>query len=614
MGTRDVAGAAGATDPRLPLVRMQGLCVETGHGYPIVQDVDFTLGHGEVLGIVGESGSGKTTTALALVGHVSPGIRIVGGVITAQGVTIDATDRRAAAALRGPLFSYVPQSPGTALNPIMRVGAALNEAREHSSIRAADGSRESRKDLYASVLDSVGLPGDDDFLRRFPHQLSGGQQQRVCIAIALMSGSKIIILDEPTTGLDVITQAGVLRRLDALRQERGVSMIYISHDLGVIAQVASRVAVMYAGRIVETGATSAVLRTPSHPYTRGLIASTPDHRHPHMLVAMLGTGTGPDRTGQACGFRSRCGRRLDICDRSMPPLAENASGGNHAVRCFNPAQGDPLAVIPSRPSEVALKGPASIVLAVDKLRVEHHSATNRLVAVSDVSFQIGRGECLALLGESGSGKSSLARAVAGLQDYQSGSLDFHGETLAVRARDRSRRHLSEIQIVFQNPASALNPREDVQAAIERSQQAGGAAQSTANPTVPELMAMVELSSTLLHRYPRELSGGEKQRVCLARALASRPTLMICDEVTSALDVSVQAAILMLLQRLRDQLGLSMLFITHDIGVVASIANRIIVLNKGVICESGPVDTVLAAPASAYARDLINAAPSFGSAY
>jgi peptide/nickel transport system ATP-binding protein len=599
------------SSPHVPLVRMQGLCIETGNGYPIVQDVDFSLGRGEVLGIVGESGSGKTTTALSLVGHVSRGILITAGVITTESRRIDATDRHAATALRGPLFSYVPQSPGTALNPIMRVEAALNEAREHSTIHAANGSRAARRDLYASVLESVGLPQSDEFLRRFPHQLSGGQQQRVCIAIALMSGSKVIILDEPTTGLDVITQAAVLRKLDALRQERGVSMIYISHDLAVIAQVASRVAVMYAGRIVEIGDTSAVLRAPLHPYTRGLIASTPDHRNPYALVPMLGTGAGPDRTGQACGFRSRCDRRIEVCDKQMPPLAGTALGDGHSVRCFNPAQGDLLARFPRHATTAAPGGPTLPILAVNGLRVEHHGRGGRFVAVSDVSFTIGRGECLALVGESGSGKSSLARAIAGLQDYQGGSLNFQGETLAVRAKDRPRNHLSQLQIVFQNPSSALNPREDVQAAIERAQRAVRSVGSKPGPGVADLMRMVELPPALLHRYPRELSGGEKQRVCIARALASQPTLMICDEITSALDVSVQAAILVLLQHLQDQLGLSMLFITHDIGVVASIANRIIVLSKGVICETGLVDVVLDTPTSDYARNLISSAPTFG---
>jgi peptide/nickel transport system ATP-binding protein len=598
-----------------PLAEMRGLCVETAHGDPIISDVDLTLGRSEILGVVGESGSGKTTTALALVGYAPKGVRLVKGTIRIDGHDIDVTDEQATSALRGSFFSYVPQSPGTALNPAMRIGTALREMhdRRHQS-HNGDGPATEWQRACMSALDSVGLPGTPDFLRRYPHQLSGGQQQRVCIAIALLSGSKAILLDEPTTGLDVITQAGVLCELSTLQRERGVSMVYISHDLAVVSKIATRVAVMYAGRIVETGDTASVLQNPSHPYTRGLVNSTPDHTSAKTIVAMRGTAAAPARGVDACSFAPRCNLRSKECITHLPQLVPTRSVPARLTRCYHPVDNQP----DTRPTLELVRSAETTanentVLSVTNLAVEHHVRGDIIRAVRDVSFDISQGECLALVGESGSGKSTIARTIIGLQPHQGGTVSFLGETLAMTAGKRTSEQRRRLQIVFQNPQSALNPHETISAAIERGRTLSRADANAPARSVADLMEMVRLPSTLLRRYPRELSGGERQRVCIARALACAPDLIVCDEITSALDVSVQAAVISLLQDLRSQLGLSMLFITHDMGVVANLADRVIVLDKGLICEVGPVEDVLHASQSDYARTLIEAAPTMASA-
>lgn len=598
------------SEPRLAtLAEIRGLRIETAYGDPIVQDVDLTLGRGEVLGIVGESGSGKTTTALAMMGYASTGIRLAAGTLDVDGKHYEVGDLRAMAALRGAVFSYVPQSPGTALNPTSRVGTALVEMlRRRTKRTGLSFSRQKERETCLAMLESVGLQATDEFLRRFPHQLSGGQQQRVCIAIALMSGSKAIILDEPTTGLDVVTQAAVLRELALLKDQRGVAMVYISHDLAVVAQVASRVAVMYAGRVVEIGATDVVLHAPAHPYTRGLIAATPDHRAPKALKPMKGAALGPDRRSIACSFSPRCERVTEICTTQIPPLDGLRDSSDHRKRCFHPVVGDPTEADPLNFVRGVSKAEDAPILVVDQLRVEHRSHFGRFVACNDISFSIGHGECLALVGESGSGKSTLARAIIGLQARHGGSVRFRGEELAMTAAKRTAEQRRRLQMVFQNPQSALNPREIISTAIERGRGIGADSAAQAVP-IAKLMELVQLPSTLLHRYPRELSGGERQRVCIARALACRPDVVVCDEITSALDVSVQAAVLKLLHDLRRDLGLAMLFITHDMGVVANLANRVIVLNRGSICEAGPVAEVLEHPKSSYAQNLIAAAPT-----
>jgi peptide/nickel transport system ATP-binding protein len=463
-----------------------------------------------------------------------------------------------------------------------------------------------------AVLERVHLPGDRAFQRRFPHQLSGGQQQRVAIAIALVCTPPVVVMDEPTTGLDVITQAVILKEIDRLRSSgirgdgTGLAIVYVSHDLAVVAYIADRIAVMYAGRIVEEGPAAGVLARPRHPYTRGLVSSIPDHLTPRRLRGMPGVAVGVGERPTGCAFASRCPQHLDACDLSVPALSETSS--EHHVRCIQWQQTPPLTLDQVLEPMSAVRAELSL-LAVENLRAEHRVRSGAVVAAHDVSFSIAGGECLALVGESGSGKTTIARCVAGLHAPSKGQILLSGTALAGSARDRSREQRRRIGIVFQNPYDSLNPRHRVRdiiarpAVLLRELSHHEAAKETAS-----LLERVRLSQRLAMRFPTELSGGERQRVAIARALAAQPDLLICDEVTSALDVSVQAAVLELLASLRSELRLAMLFISHDLGVVASVADRVIVLERGLICEQGRVDVLLRHPTHEYTQRLIVAAP------
>jgi peptide/nickel transport system ATP-binding protein len=532
------------------VLRAEHLRVETSGGKPIIGDVSFDLGRAEILGIVGESGSGKTTSALALLGMAHPGARLAGGVVQADGREIKVTEPSAVGALRGRFISYVPQSPGTALNPVMRVDGAMREMLRRCPVARRPPKPEWNSRI-ADVLKKVGLPTGREFRRRFPHQLSGGQQQRVCIAIALLSGADVMILDEPTTGLDVITQASVLAELERLRTELGLSMLYISHDLAVVSQVSDRVLVMYHGEIVESGPVRHILRTPEQDYTRQLLSASLDHREP-----------------VAPQFR-------------VEPRADSESQIDDAP-----------------------------VLVAQDLTIEHRNGGKVVASVNDVSFAIPNGSCLALLGESGSGKSTIARSVVGLKARASGTVRLNGDNLAAEVGRRTNQQRRRLQMVFQNSAAALNPRENVGIAISRGQAHLSSQEKARAGTVEYLLELVRLPANFRHRMPRELSGGERQRVCIARALGAAPSVIVCDEITSALDVSVQASVLKLLKELQRDLGLSLLFITHDMGVVSYIADSVVVLDHGRVCEAGETEEVLHRPQSEYVKRLMAAVPTF----
>ena len=584
-----------------PLVSVERLHVKTASGLPIVEDVSFALAAGEGLGIVGESGSGKTTTLLAMLGYSQPGTTISDGDVRVGGVTMTPTKGRAQRKLRGKVVSYVPQNPAGSLNPSMRVSDAITDMiKAHHDDGAAVPP-------LADALERVGLSGSTEFQRRFPHQLSGGQQQRVCISIALVCEPPVIVLDEPATGLDVVTQARLLDELLRLRTEVGVSMIYVTHDLAVVAGFADRIAVMYAGRIVEEGPTGEILRRPKHPYTRGLLNSIPDHARPTRLVPIPGVAVGMGNRPPGCAFAPRCPLHFEKCDVSMPALRE--VGALHASRCLRPedVSSSPRS---SSASRTELSVPATPLLSVRNLRAEHRGRGEVVVAAKDVSFTLNRGECVALVGESGSGKTTIARTIAGLHPIDGGQIMLDDESLPAEARRRSRTQRQRIQIVFQDPSDALNPRHTVRGAIGRPAQVlRGLSRRDADDEADRLLGLVRLPQGLGDRYPTELSGGERQRVGIARALAAEPEVMICDEITSALDVSVQAAVLSLIAELRESLGLSILLITHDLGVVSTIADQVLVLDRGLIVESGDTPTLLTHPEHPYTRSLLAAAPS-----
>jgi len=584
-----------------PVIRVVNLSLGLRTGEPVVEDVSFAVGRGEILGLVGESGSGKTTTALSLLGYTRTGVVVRGGTIEVGGESIMGRDARSLRSVRGKVVSYVPQDPGGALNPSLRVGDAIMDV-----LRAHRAERASSESVQAA-LERVELGADPQFGHRYPHQLSGGQQQRVTIAMASVCEPPVAVLDEPTTGLDVLTQDRILTELARLRDEDGMAMVYVSHDLAVVAKMADRIVVMYAGRVVENGPAAEVIERPRHPYTRALVAAIPDFRRPRALQGIPGVSVGVGEWPAGCAFAPRCQHQQERCHSAVPALTRATP--QHTVRCV---RWDEIA-LPERAAEGGRTATAASgerpLLEVSGLEVRYRSGRSARPAVSDVSFAIESGRCVALVGESGSGKTTVGRCVAGLHVPTAGRIAFDGVELAGSSRSRSLDQRRRIQIVFQNPFESLNPRHRVAASIERPLRVlRRLSRADAQREVGDLLERVRLPKRLGDRFPIELSGGERQRVAIARALAAKPDLLVCDEVTSALDVSVQAAVLELLAELQRDLRLSMLFITHNLGVVACIADSVLVMDRGSLCESGPVSQVLSAPSDEYTQRLLSAAP------
>jgi peptide/nickel transport system ATP-binding protein len=581
-----------------PVLSVQGLVLTTRAGRRIVDGVSLEVGKGELLGVVGETGCGKTSTALACLGFFRPGIKHAGGTIVVAGEKISAMPERRRRELRGKVISYVPQEPGVALNPSLRIGEQIRR------MVALHSPTDDEDAVVVSAVERVELPGTEEFLRRYPHQLSGGQQQRVAIAVALACRPAVVVLDEPTTGLDVLVQAGLLDEIKRLQAATGVAMVYVSHDVAAVASIADQMAVMYAGRIVEQGPTNAVIGTPRHPYTRGLIRAIPDSRAPKQLVGIPGLAARGD-AWEGCAFRDRCELRSEECS-AEPELAVIAL--NHLVRCFHWDRSTSALPI----AEATWQAPDRVqpLLEVTELHAAHVSRSERVVASAGVSFAIAPGECLALVGASGSGKTTIARCIAGLHVPESGVIKLGDVVVPARARDRPREIRRRIQIVFQNPYDSLNPRHTAGDAIARpARLLRGLSGSAARKDALLLLEKVRLPAAVADRYPAELSGGERQRVAIARALAAGPDLLVCDEITSALDVSVQAAVLNVIDDLRRDLGVGVLLISHDLGVVASVASEIAVLRKGEVCEMGSTREVMTCPRDEYTRQLVEAAPS-----
>jgi peptide/nickel transport system ATP-binding protein len=570
----------------------------------IVDEVSFSIQPGEVLGLVGESGSGKTTAGLAILGHTRRGAEISAGSVLVGDrdvLEMDIGERRR---LRGSVVSYVPQDPAAALNPALRIGTQLMEVLEGHSFGSGQGER---RDRVAEMMREVALPDAPAYLRRYPHELSGGQQQRIGLAMAFACRPRVIVLDEPTTGLDVTTQAHVLGTVRDLAALHGAAALYVSHDLAVVGTLAARVAVMYAGRIVEMGAADELFHSAAHPYTRRLVAAIPHLSGRRALVGIPGRAPSPGRRPPGCFFAPRCAYVQPACEHAMPDL--RMVGDKHAVRCLRAEEVRGQAgVAATRAGDVPAADAGEAVLALRDVCAGY----GELTVVHDVNLEVSPRECLALVGESGSGKTTLARSIAGLHHQRTGEILLRGTALAATSRGRPREARRDIQYVFQNPYGSLNPRRTVGQIVRQPLDLFGGVDNP-DQRVDAMLERVALSAGYADRYPDQLSGGERQRVAIARALVCRPSVLVCDEVTSALDVSVQAAIVELLAELQRDLGLAMLFVTHNLPLVRSIAGRVAVMSMGRIVELGWVEQVINAPSDGYTQRLLADTPSLETA-
>jgi peptide/nickel transport system ATP-binding protein len=588
---------------RLPAIRLKvtGLEVRMGRTGPdVVRDVSFAVPAGEVLGLVGESGSGKTTVALALLGHTRRGLNITAGQILLDGTDLLALSPRDLRAARGARVSYVPQDPSSALNPALRVGAQIREVlRVHAE---AAGDAGDAGDRVAEVMREVYLDPTPEMLRRYPHQLSGGQQQRIALAMAFACRPSLIVLDEPTTGLDVSTQRHVLDTVRGLCRSYGVAAVYVSHDLAVVSGLVSDVAVMYAGRIVEIGSATRLFGEPVHPYTRGLIGAVPSPERAEVLTGIDGQQPRPGRRGAGCSFAARCAHAIGDCTSQAP---EPVTVAGRSVRCLR--AWDIQAIRPARPPVLAgLPAVAGASALSVRGVVASYGSTPVL---SGIDLEVPPRSCVAVVGESGSGKTTLARCVAGLHRNWTGEITFQGTPLAHGARQRDMDVLRRVQYIFQNPYTSLNPRKTVGQIIDQQlKQFTDLSRRDRSARIAGVLKDVSLGSDFLSSYPDQLSGGERQRVAIARALVVQPELLICDEVTSSLDVSVQAIIVELLRRIQAERHLAMIFITHNLALVRSIAQYAVVLRQGEVAESGSVEQILEHPATPYTRGLMEDVP------
>ncbi len=608
-----------------PVVQVENLrtFLDTPEGrVRAVDGVSLALERGRTMALLGESGCGKSMTALSLMRLVpAPAGFIAGGSVRLEGVDLLDLSEMEMRAIRGRRMAMIFQEPMTSLNPVKSVGEQIGEVlRRHHRLR---GRRARERSI--ELLREVGIADPQERVDVYPHQLSGGMKQRVMIAMALAGEPEVLIADEPTTALDVTIQAQILALLARLQKERGMALLLITHDLAVVSQVADRVAVMYAGEIVEEASRDELFSTPRHPYTRKLFESLPARGRRDRLLSVI-PGSVPPLTREfaACRFAPRCPFAWDDCHRVAPVWDRVGDGG---VRChmFDPRFADRRPNTPpaQQDSDAGDRHPSASdagrpLLAIDDLKVHfpiRRGVFKRTIghvrAVDGVSLALERGRTLALVGESGCGKTTLGRAVLQLIRPTAGGVRFDDLDLARLRGRKLRRYRRQLQMIFQDPFSSMDPRMRVVDVVAEGLRAQGLGGNTRERTerIVALLEQVGIGPEALERYPHEFSGGQRQRICIARALAVEPRLIICDEPTSALDVSVQAQVLNLLRRLQGELGLTYLFISHNMAVVGYVADEIAVMYLGRIVEYGSADEVLNHPKHPYTQALLAAAPT-----
>ncbi len=578
-----------------------------------VDDVSIDVEAGECIGIVGESGCGKTTTGLSIMRLLPGNGKVSGGKILLDGKDLALLSEKDMQGVRGNTVALIPQDPMTSLNPVMRIGDQIAEG--YLIHRGA--SKEEARQRALEVLRMVEMPNPEERLNQFPHELSGGLRQRVMIAMALVCEPKVLIADEPTTALDVTIQAQILDILDNLRVELNMAVILITHDMGVIASRTDRVIVMYAGKVVEGADTKTLFTKMHHPYTQALLSSVPkiEDVAGGRLSSIPGLPPDLSKTIVGCRFAPRCAYATDECRENEPPT--EIAGEGHTYACFHPTNG-------FTPVEVQINEARKVVDAVEPLmKVTNlvkefpirgsnifRGSVGKVSAVADVNFEVRKGETFGLVGESGCGKTTIGRLITGLEEVTSGKIEFtHTKTDGLKKGELRRALAQERQMMFQDPYASLDPRKRVGDIIREPLEIQKRLSKTQmNDRVTQLLSEVGLPLAAAERYPHEFSGGQRQRVGLARALALEPSLVIADEPVSALDVSIQAQILNLMQDLQESRGLSYILISHDLAVVRYIAHRIGVMYLGKLVEVGPADEVFSRPFHHYTQGLLNAVP------
>ncbi len=591
-----------------------GFISQKGNEISILKNITTNIKKGETVGIVGESGSGKSTLALAMMGYVKQGLYTMGGECIFNSSNLLNMNNRELEKIRGRKIAMIPQNAGQSLTPNLKIGYQIDEALKlHTNL-----NKNERDKKISELLNKVRLPSPETIALRYPHELSGGQQQRVAVGMALAGNPDLLLLDEPTTGLDVTTQAHVLELLNFIAKDTGTSMVYVSHDLGAIAQVSDRIIVMYSGEIVLEGPTRDILKQPIHPYTYGLLKSIPKLSLAGLPNSMPGSQPQPGTKKKGCSFYDRCNLVEDKCKINSPDL-EYVSELKTSVRCFNykkliKQKSENQSNIKRNEKNIKINEilnltNVSISYAKQKLLDQIlNKITDTNPTVKDINIDINKGETIALVGESGSGKSTILKSIAGLLRTKEGKIKFDKDrVLSNDLKKRNSSDLRAIQLIFQNPDESLNPNHTVEEILAQPLKLYfDLSGEELKKNIIELLEKVRLGKFYMTRYPRQLSGGEKQRVAVARAFAAKPDIILCDEVTSALDVSVQAAVLNLLQKLKEDFGTTYIFVSHDLAVVRAISDRVAVLYQGRLCEIGPSKNVYKSPSHPYTEVLLGA--------